>query len=700
MDSRQSATAGTITGVVLMLFVTAAVTGPAAHAADPKIDTEAIKARVLAALHQDPDAHDEITAPEQPAEPTKPAATQPASQESSDAAPAGDEIYIPPDIQVSAEGRVELHVRNLDLGSVLQMLSMQARRNIVASKKVSGTVSANLYNVTFNEALTAILDSNNAKWREQGNFIYVYTNEELAALDAAQSPPITRVFRLHYIRAANAHPLVTPLLSKEGKVTMPPPAAIGLAPSKEQAGGDTLTQEDCLVVTDYPSRIEQIARLIADIDARPKQVLIEATILRALLNEDNALGIDFNLVHGVDFSALGSASGGTTSTGTTAAATPNRLSLLGAASNGGTDANLGQLPGNALNNSVVSMNTDFRTQVASGGFSFGFIHHDIGMFIRALEQVTDTTVLANPKILTLNKQRGEVIVGRRDGYLTTTVTQTASIQTVEFLETGTRLLFRPFIGDDGYIRMEVHPEDSTGGVTAANLPYEQTTEVTTNIMVRDGRTILIGGLFRESTTANREQLPVIGNIPIAGALFRNTHDTTQREEIIILLTVHVIKDDQAMQEASTDAIDNVERLRVGMRQGLQCFGRERLAQAHYRWALEHLEKNHLGRALWDLDLAINNNPKFLAAIRLKEDLLGRRDWDEDNSLLRTFLTREIQREQGDTETPFGRPGPSVILPDLHGPKGFDEPSGTTGYNPTPQDRKKLPATAPANGDLQ
>jgi type IV pilus assembly protein PilQ len=536
------------------------------------------------------------------------------------------------------------------------MLSMQGRRNIVASKKVTGTVTANLYNVTFAEALTAILQSNGAGWREKDNFIYVYSSDELAAMDSANAPPpVTRLFRLHYVRSADVQTMITPLLSKDGKIAVPPPATIGLASSKDNAGGDSASQEDYVIITDHPERMEQIARLIADIDVRPKQILVEATILRALLNEDNALGIDFNVVGGVDFTNLGGQS------------------------NADTNLTLGQLPTRRLENTTFAGNTDFRGQVPNGGFTFGLIKNNIAMFIRALEQVTDTTVLANPKVLALNKQRGEVIVGRRDGYLTTTVTQTAAVQTVEFLETGTRLVFRPYIGDDGYVRMEVHPEDSTGGVTAANLPFEQTTEVTTNILVRDGHTILIGGLFRELTTSARGQVPVAGNIPLAGALFRNSRDTTQREEIIILLTVHVIKDDQAMHEASAEVIQDVERYRVGMRQGLQWFGRERLAQAHYRWALEHLEHGRVSKALWDLDLAINNNPKFLAAVKLKESLLCRREWDEDNTSIRGYLERQIQREQGRDLPPYGRPAPQLILPELKGPNGFDE---------SPSDRPK------------
>src|SRR5262249_51088219 len=161
----------------------------------------------------------------------------------------------------------------------------------------------------------------------------------------------------------------------------------------------------------------------------------------------------------------------------------------------------------------------------------------------------------------------------------------SAIQNVQFLDTGTQLRFRPFIGGDGYVRMEVHPEDSTGGLTAANLPFEQTTEVTTNIIVRDGHTILIGGLFREVTSASKDQIPIAGNLPVAGALFRNTHDNTQREEVIILLTVKIVKDAECTPEAGERLMEDVERYRVGMRQGLRWWGRERLAQAHYHCAL-------------------------------------------------------------------------------------------------------------------
>ena len=108
----------------------------------------------------------------------------------------------------------------------------------------------------------------------------------------------------------------------------------------------------------------------------------------------------------------------------------------------------------------------------------------------------------------------------------------------------------------------------------------------------------------------------------------------------------------------------------------------------------------LHKALWDLDLAINNNPKFLAAVKLKEELLGRRQWDEENSLLRDFVTRQIQHEQGREGPPFGRPAASMILPNLQGPRGFAESfDEESPIRPATAQPHGPPATAPANGEM-
>ena len=351
------------------------------------------------------------------------------------------------DVSVSDAGTVEIHVNDANLVEVLRMLSLQSQKNIIASNQVTGHVTANLYGVTVREALDAILHANGYAYREKGNFIYVYTTKEIADMEKSERQVSTEVFRLFYTPAANVVTMIKPVLSADGQVSTTTPAATGIPSGVSDTGGDAHTTEDMLVVTDYPDNLEKIRKVIVEVDRRPQQILIEATILAATLNEDNALGVDFQVLGGVDFSSITTAIGQIT----------------------GTSAN--DTAANPAKNTVTSIGTgnSFSSQVPPGGLKLGVVSNNLAVFLSALESVTDTTVLANPKVLALNKQRGEVIVGRQDGYLTTTVTENAQTQTVQFLETGTRLVFRPYIGDDGYIRMEIHPEDSNGGLQARRI---------------------------------------------------------------------------------------------------------------------------------------------------------------------------------------------------------------------------------------
>lgn len=553
-------------------------------------------------------------------------------------------------VRVGLNDLVTMHVSDMALADVLRMLSEPARRNIILADGAGGRVTASMYDVTFDAALAAILVSNGLGYRVDGEFVFVHPLEELAKMRQAKRRVSSRVFRLTYVNAAAAKDLIKPLLSSVGKVAVTPPSSVGLGGENGllETEGDATATPDTLIVTDYEDHLVRIEQVLRELDAHPKQVLIEATVLRATLTEDNALGIDFTTVGGIDFAGLSSTSPGAQSITT------------------------GNTPVNMLGDTTLTVRTSFNAALPAGGFTFGIIKDQVSLFIQALEQISDTEILANPKILALNKQVGQVIVGRRDGYFTTTVTQTAAIQSVEFLETGTILTFRPFIGDDGYVRMEIHPKDSSGGVSDRGLPFETTTEVTTNVLVKDGHTILIGGLFREVSGATRGQVPGLGNIPIAGALFRRTRDNTVREEVIILLTVHILKD-HADARAGEEMREEVERFRVGMRRSIQWLGRESFGQWYYRQAMEHTERGNTEKALWYTNLALHNSPRHLHAAKLKEELVGRRDWESDASAIRTYVQDRIAEESGIVAPQHGRPGPPFTIPEaIDGPSGFEE----------------------------
>ena len=558
------------------------------------------------------------------------------------AAPAGDPLVM------SRPGYFkEVHFVDAPIKGVILALSDKLRKNIIATKEVTGNVTADLYDVTFKEALEAILRSAGYVYVEKGNFIYIMTPEQKAAAESEARELAVRTFELSYVRAADAQALIAPALSSSGQVTTTPPAEMGIAPSKTEAGGDAFAADNLLVVKDYPENLDQVGEILKEIDTRPEQVLIEATILRATLTEDNALGVDFNTLAGIDFERLASSSAGLT------------------------DMTTGSITGNNLPGvkPAATLRTDFNDAIAAGGFTFGLIANKAAYFIRALESVSDVTVLANPKLLVLNKHRGQVMVGNRDGYLTTTVTETVATQSVQFLETGTRLIVRPFIGRDGYVRMEIHPEDSSGSVQPVGnsvLPNETTTETTSNLIVKDGHTIIIGGLFRERTTNGRSQVPVLGNIPYVGAAFRRTSDSTLREEVIILVTPHIVR--QPVAEAvSVELKDEVERFRVGQRKGLRWWGRSRLAQSYLSDAKRHLRDGDRGKALWNVDMALSLEPRMKEAIHLKERLTERAYWADQSqySAAKYVLQRMIMTDMGlptDMVTPPDRPRNPQTLP--------------------------------------
>lgn len=538
-------------------------------------------------------------------------------------------------VQATAGGLYDLHVRETPIATVLEMLSYQAKSNIVSTASVTGKVSANLYGVTLDAALDAILLPNQLSYRRIGNVVHVGTVEEIAA----QLPVVSKVIVLKYLPVGDAQRIAQGLVSKTGKITASHAASgggggaggaeggaaspFGLA-SAAGKGGDEFRGAgvDCLIVTDAADRVEAVERLLRQIDARPKQVLIEATILRATLNENNKMGIDMTLLSGVDFQNVSSTSDASQNLRT------------------------GALPADQLQETTFNVNSNLiGNSFNDGGFTFGIIHNNVAAFIRALEAITDVTVLANPKVVALNRQEAEVIVGRRDGYLTTTVTQTAAIQSVEFLETGTQIHLRPVINDDGTVRLEVTPKDSNGGLTAANLPFEETTEARAQLLVDDGRTVMIGGLFRERTVASRSQIPGVGDIPGVGLLFQKTVNETVREEVIILLTVHVLKDTPEEQRAFERLLADIERVRAGSRRGLMCTGRDRLAQAFYEDALERVDDGDLGCALLSARCALHNAPRHIGALKLEERLTERRLWEGEATRIRAFTRELIEAER-------------------------------------------------------
>ena len=406
---------------------------------------------------------------------------------------------------LNASDRLELHARDLLVVEALGQLRQLVRRNIVVAPEIEGTYTGDLYDVSVTEAIEAICKSTDLEFTEDGTFIWIAP----AAFEM-------RVYELLHSRSEDLVDMIKPLLTSGGSVSGTLASKVGIKSSQEDAGGDDFASHDVIVVNDFPSVHTAVEQIIKLVDAQPIQVLIEATILTAQMRDGFEAGIDIMALSGTDFAEVSGSS------------------------DTGSDVGIGPIGAAALDDGLGKLGTSLAQGVSNEGLNLGLVRGGVAAFVRAVESLTNTTVLANPKVLTVNKQRGEVLLGRRDGYQTSIVTQTSTTQKVEFLETGTRLVFRPFVLSDGYVRLEIHPEDSDGGINQDGLPFKNTAEVTSNIMMRDGQTVAIGGLFRDRTQTIHEQVPLLGDIPLLGWLFQSERDSVIREEIIVLVTPRVI----------------------------------------------------------------------------------------------------------------------------------------------------------------
>ncbi|MBX3354526.1 MAG: secretin and TonB N-terminal domain-containing protein [Phycisphaeraceae bacterium] len=501
-------------------------------------------------------------------------------------------------VQVTEAGTFAIAAQEVEVGRLLELLAIKSQRNIVASDKVTGRVTVNLYDVPFEQALDAILAVNGFSAVRSGTFIYVYSRQEREEMERASMRREARVFTLQYLSARDATEFIKPLLSEGGSVVARGEVAPGFIPTSEDGGADDYAFTTKVVVNDFVENVSAVETLLKDLDVPPKQVRVEATILRTTVDEANAYGLDFAAIGNIDFAQVTRP----------LAAFDNIL-----------DGTL--QPSNAQ----VGVIDNYPVIDRPPTLKVGIITNDVAIFLRVLDEVTDTTILARPTVTALNRQRAQVLIGEKVAYLSTTQTQTSTTQDVKFLDTGIKLTFRPFISPDGQIRMELHPSVSSArlvdlkvpGGGEATVPNESTQELRTNVRVKSGQTIVLGGLFREDTTINRRMVPWLSDIPLVGALFGGQADRVKREEIIFLLTPTVFEDKQ-LYDHGTESLDIVDAVRVGARAGLLPFSNDQMVADYQRQALDAFREGDMKRSLFYADNAVRMRTTLPTMVRLRE----------------------------------------------------------------------------------
>jgi len=448
----------------------------------------------------------------------------------------------PQEIQFDREGLISLHTNELDVRQLLELISRRSGLNILVSPKVSGSITANFEKVTIHELLDSVLKLANLVEKTQGGIHFIYSREEIK--DEAETTKreriVTKVYRLNYIRADELMVMISPFLSEDvGRKRFATSANYqfgisesstlstggvgttvggtaggagggGVAPggagtiqrgTQPITGGVSMASNDMVVIQDYESNLKIIDQIIQRLDVQPVQVLIEAVIISVELDKDTQLGVNFAVVDNLG-QQLGTIGTGTAINGNVGFTPASVLTAAGKIAAG-----------------TVADPTGFAS--ATNGIKYGFISNNITGFVRALETVGSTKILASPRILVLNKQRAEIQLGSRLGFKSiTTQNIIGTTQAVQFLNTGTLLRLRPFVSSDDIVRMEIHPERSEGSVDpVTGLPTQTVAELTTNVMVPDGATLVIGGLMEDDDTYQQSGLPGLSRLPVLGHLF-------------------------------------------------------------------------------------------------------------------------------------------------------------------------------------
>ncbi len=500
----------------------------------------------------------------------------PAASAGQSSAPTTNEIT-QADGQVG-NGHLKINVQNTDIREVLELLGRQGDMNILPSPNVTGKVSATLNDVDISSALDAILKSSGYTSKREGKFIYIGTPEDFTSMEQLLDRVGTRVYRPNYVTAMDLQTLIQPMLTdKIGMASVTAAAESGIGADDTQAGGDSFAGGEAVLVRDYEAILTEIDQIVTEIDVRPMQVHIEAMILSVKLEDSDKFGVDFELLRN----------------------NPNIKFGIG---------------------NPPSTLADFKFD--KGSLKVGFLDSSLGAFLEALETISDINVMATPRLMAINKHRAEIQIGKQDGYINTTITETSSAQNVEFLDTGVILRLRPFISSDGLIRMEVHPEVSDGSVEEKGeftLPEKTITQVTTNIMIRDGCTAIIGGLMRDQLTNTTSQVPLFGNLPVVGPLFRTRTEKIIREEIIVLITPHIVYEPDLCNEGEKAAAEFHRRQAV-YTDNMSFVGKRAIGKRYFRRAQQAWEAGNRRKALRFAEMAVFFDPMNRAAIDLRSDI--------------------------------------------------------------------------------
>ena len=424
--------------------------------------------------------------------------------------------------------KISLDFQDVEVRTILQILAKESGTNIVASDTVNGKMTLSLKDVPWDQALDLVMQARNLDMRQQGNIINIAPRDELLAKDKAflqaekeiaelgslysqnfqlkykNVEEFRKILRLDEIDTNNSR---NTLLSNRGSALIDPAT-------------------NTLIVTDTRSVIEKFRKLIDELDVPAQQVMIEARIVEATDGFARDLGVKFGYGGTERQTAWGfnSGSGG-----------------ISAVNNGGTGGNIGTSSGR------WSVNTNINLPVAAAANSIALVRAlssgALNLELSASEQLSKTKTLANPRVLTQNRQEAKIESGTEIPYQDTSTSGNNTTTTTTFKKAVLGLVVTPNITPDGQIIMNVKINKDTPidcRVKNEATKCIQTKNLDTQAMVENGGTLIVGGIYEEENGNTLTKIPLLGDIPVIGNLFKTRQNSQSRRELLIFITPRIM----------------------------------------------------------------------------------------------------------------------------------------------------------------
>lgn len=429
---------------------------------------------------------------------------------------------------------LSLEFQDVSVRTILEVLAQHTNTNIVASDSVSGNITLRLINVPWDQALDIILKSKNLDKRVNGNVIWVAPAAELAKQEADElkaqqekkvlDPLRTEYIRLNYAKAENVRTLI-----EAGRATSD--RSSGSSSLLTDRGTVTIdNRTNTLIVKDTAETISNIRDLISKIDIAVKQVMIEARIVSATDTFSKELGVKWgilsqgaasnrNLLVGGNLSTIDSLKTYTTATNADGTTYPVYSGLT------------------AANNLSVNLGATN----AAGSIAFGLLSISdllLDLELSAMQADNKGEVISSPKVLTADKQTAKVMSGTQIPYQEASASGATS---TSFKDAALSLEVTPNITPEGKIGLELLIENGTPNYSTNPVSINKDS-INTSVVVDDGQTVVLGGIFKNTLGNNVTKVPFLGDLPYVDRFFKRTSKTNNKQELLIFVTPKLVND--------------------------------------------------------------------------------------------------------------------------------------------------------------